>query len=478
MSALVMGWMALWGCVALAEPPGPAPQPSVERAERAVPTLELDAVLASVREHHPLLDAADAAIDGARGRQLSARGAFDPRLRARASGTPMGGYRYGVVDTEVRARTVALGMVAFGGWRLGRGNIPAYDGRLVTADAGELRAGVEVPVLRDALVDAPRTARRKADVDAEIAELERQQRSLELARDAAIAYWDWAAAVGRREIRERQLALARDRDAGMRRQIAEGNTAAIEALDNARVIATREAIVVGAERDAQVSAIALSLFLRTRDGTPRAPDGLAPPRLALAPSEDAVDLGADIAAALGRRPELRIAAARVRAAELDIRLARNGRLPSLAVQAYAAKDLGDGPAVLQPAELGVGVSLEIPIPLRTARGELATARAAGRRIADERRFLGERVTVEVRTAHADMQAAHRRAAIAARQARLAEQIAVAERERLALGDSNILVVNLREEAAADAAAAAVDAVADHRKAQARYHVAIGEAPRS
>lgn len=177
-------------------------------------------------------------------------------------------------------------------------------------------------------------------------------------------------------------------------------------------------------------------------------------------------------------PDLRIAAARLRSAALDVRLARNGRLPALAVAAYAAKDIGDGPDALRPAELGVGVSLEIAIPLRTARGEIATARAVERRVGHERRFLGERVSVEVGTAFADMVAANKRAAIAARQAALAEEIAAAERARFALGDSNILVVNLREEVAADAAAAAVDAVADHHKARARYDVATGVLPRS
>jgi len=466
-------WLALWSCIAMAPPVAPTTEGVGAQPQRSSPTLELGVVLASVRDHHPLLDAADASIEAARGRRLSARGAFDPRLRARGSGTPLGGYRYGGADTEIRARTVALGMVAFAGWRLGRGDIPLYYGELATADRGELRAGVEVPVLRDALVDAPRTVRSKADIDTEIAGLEREQRALELARDAAIAYWDWAAAVGRAEIRERQLGLARDRDEGVRRQIAEGNTAAIEALDNARVIAAREAIVVGAQRDADVSALALSLFLRTREGVPRVPDDGAAPRLLVTGVDEPVDVGKDADAAIERRPDLRIAAARLRSAALDVRLARNGRLPSLAVQAYAAKDLGDGPDVLRPAELGIGASLEIPIPLRTARGELATARANGRRIADERRFLGERVRVDVGTAHADMQAAHKRAAIAARQAKLAEEIATAERERFALGDSNILVVNLREEAAADAAAAAVDAVADERKARARYDFSTG-----
>lgn len=440
------------------------------------PVLGLGAVIDSVRGKHPLLDAADASIDAARGRSLAARGAFDPRLRIRGSGTPLGGYRYGVVDTEVRARTVALGMVAFAGWRLGRGDIPVYDGKLATADGGELRAGIELPVLRDAGIDSPRAQRRKADIEGEIAQIEREARSLELSRDAALAYWDWAAALSRAEIRERQLGLALDRDAGLRQQIAGGNTAEVEGLDNARVIATREAIVVDAQRQAQVTGLTLSLFLRDAQGRPVVPTGFAAPHPGLAAVIAADSVTADAQAARARRPDLRIAAARLRVAAVDVRLAGNQRLPALGLQGYAAKDVGTGAAALRPAELGVGVVFELPIPLRTARGELAVARAVERRIGDERRFLFERAEVEIRSAYAEMSAAHRRSEIAARQASLAERLAQAERDRLLLGDSTILFVNLREEAAADAAAAAIDAAADFRKSRARYHVATGVPP--
>jgi hypothetical protein len=41
-------------------------------------------------------------------------------------------------------------------------------------------------------------------------------------------------------------------------------------------------------------------------------------------------------------------------------------------------------------------------------------------------------------------------------AELAEQLADAERQRFALGDSTILIVNVREDAAADVAAARVE----------------------
>lgn len=441
-----------------------------------VPTLEVGEVVRAALRGHPLLRAADEDVNAARASRLSARGAFDPRLRVRANGTPMGGYRYGSVETELRARTLAAGMVAFGGWRLGGGNIPVYDGKLATLNGGEVRAGIEMPLLRDAAIDAPRAERRKADVALDVATLERDSKGLALALDAATAYWDWVAAVGRLEVRRRQLDLAQDRDRGMAKQIAAGGIAPVEGVDNKRVIANREALVAGAERDAKVAALALSLFLREGD-RPSEPADAAAPRIRGRAALDAdVDEEAEIRAALDRRPDARILAAQQRIAEIDVRLRRNGRLPSMSALGYAAKDIGDGPAVLRPVEIGVGVLFEIPIGLRTARGDYAEARAVARRIAAERSFLAERIAVEIKSAHAEMIAAKRTADAVVEQAALAETVAEAERDRLALGDSNVLLVNLREEAAADAAAAVVDALSDFGRATARFRVSTGRLP--
>lgn len=442
-------------------------------------SITLEQVLASVEAEHPSLGASAAARARADAIAWSTRGAFDPRLRVRSVWQPLGYYDNAVLDTEVRARTVALGMTAFAGWRIGAGRFAAYDGKLRTAQGGEVRAGIELPLLRDAAVDAPRTARAKADNGREIAASEQAQRRLELLRDAAAAYWSWVAAGARAGIRARQLELAQARDAGIAQQIAEGNAAAFEALDNQRVIATRALGLVNAEQEQGRAALQLSLFLRDDQGAPRMPSQ-GPPPLSTSlppPLTDDAPIEQDIAHALTRRPETLAFDRRLRNAELDVRLAKNQRLPSLTATAFVAKDLGEGDPTLTPVELAVGLGLELPVPLRTARGELKAARSERLRLLREQQFLRERIAVEIRVARLEMVTARRRVELAQRQAELAEQLAAAERDRFALGDSTILVVNLREEAAAEAAASHVDAVADYRRARAGYDVACGRPPR-
>ncbi len=58
-------------------------------------------------------------------------------------------------------------------------------------------------------------------------------------------------------------------------------------------------------------------------------------------------------------------------------------------------------------------------------------------------------------------------------AKLAELLEEGEREKFTLGDSNQLIVNLREEATADAAVRQFDALADYRQSLATLQAAIG-----
>ncbi len=431
---------------------------------------------------HPLTSAARTALSRAEGQQLAAEGAFDVRARLRGQTTPTAYYDNVSLDAELRAPTQLWGITPFVGWRLGRGEFPDYDGKLRTLGRGELRLGVDVPLLRDGAIDRPRADLQKAELADDQARADMRQRELELQRDAAFMYWDWVAAGSRLRVRERQLDLANDRDAGLRRTIAQGNTAAIEAVDNGRVIASREAIVVGARRDLIRAALELSMFLRGDRGEPLTPESARLPVLGSLPPALKIehDLSGVIERAYSRVPSVEALQLRLDANAVDVDLAKNQMLPAVTASAYVSRGLGPGELLLPDrSETAVGISLTFDMALqrRQARGTLAVMRADRSRLEQERRFLLDRIAIEVRTAHAELIAARRRAELAATQADLAEQLAAAERLRFSRGDSTILIVNLREEASADAAASRIDATGDYFKARARYVVAAGISPR-
>ena len=88
----------------------------------------------------------------------------------------------------------------------------------------------------------------------------------------------------------------------------------------------------------------------------------------------------------------------------------------------------------------------------------------------------DRAAADLRDAASAMEAARQRFAVARTELTLAETLAEQERARFGLGEGTLLVVNLREQAAAEAALREVDARAEFQRALAAWRVAVAAVP--
>lgn len=441
--------------------------------------LELPEIAAGLRAH-PLATAATATLERAEGERLASDGAFDLRARAKAERV-LGYYDRTILDGELRQPTRWRGLGLYAGWRLGTGDFADYDLKAATLDRGELRAGFDLPLLAGGAIDRARAEQRKAGYGLSVGRAEVARRMLELERDAVVTYWDWVAAGQRLAIREQQLELARRRDRDLQATIQQGSTAPIEGVDNARVIAARESAEVAARRDFARLSLEVSLYLRDPQGAPIAPDRARVPAAVPLPPPvvgegDLVDV---IREARARQPAFATLDARLAANRVDLELATNQLLPSLTASAYVLRGIGPADPRIPDRDRGAAggsLTFEIPLERSQARGALAMARADRKRLLAEQQLLTERLAIDARFGVTELTTARQRVGLAAEQARIADQLADAERLRFERGDSTILIVNLREEAAADAALAQIDATADYRKARARYLATLGQSP--
>lgn len=449
--------------------------------------LTLAEVLASVARHDPRLHSAELAVRGAEGRARAARGNFDPRVRARGVYEPL--YGNAVLDARVEQPTPLWGMTAWAGWQLGVGRRPYpastfdsvldVDDRVGSRDlrsrAGTLAAGVTLPVWQDGRIDRRRADIRQSTLERARLEEVRDARLLELEAAAATSYWRWVASGLRREIEQTLLELAQARDEALKRRIELGALDPLAGVDNRRLILDREGRVIAADRAFQQAALALSMYLRDDHGDPQVP---GPERLPAglpemgAPQLDSVE--AEIAAALERRPDRRAQLALRAQADVELAWAKNQRAPRVDLSTWVAQYLG-APLVpeLRRTSLVAAVSIELPIPLRTARGRVEATRASQATIAAELRLLDDQIAVEIRDGHSALLAAHQRARLAAQEVALTRQLARAEYRKFQLGAGDLILVNLRELASADAANNEVQAVADFFVAKARLEAALG-----
>ena len=441
-------------------------------------TLTLDEVLRSANESHPQVEQALARIDVAEGRSLEADGGFDPKARIGLKGLPVGEYTKGQIEALVVQESPLWGAKFHAGWRRGFGNFPVYDGDLETLNAGEFRAGVDVPLWRGGPID-----RRRADIAQAEAGIDQSREDLEatrlaLANAAASAYWSWVEAGRQLGINERLLEVASARVAGIERQIQAGSLEPLVAIDNQRTVLDRQTKVIAARRKLAQAAIKLSLFLRTPDGTPiRASRSQLPPSFPEPDVPTTATLDRDIRFAREKRPDLIALRHQTRQASIEAELADTNVSPQIDLKAWVAQDIGSGKPELEPLDIGLGVTVEIPLLLRKDRGKYQQARGKLSELEAKLRLAGDKIEAEVRSAFAALEAAFETVELASNARVANERLAAAERRRLELGQSDILIVNLRELAAASAAAAEASALAEYHRARAEYLTAVGRVPR-
>jgi cobalt-zinc-cadmium efflux system outer membrane protein len=452
-------------------------------ADSSTGTLTLQEVLTSAERRFPGLVAARAKVSAAEGERLSADGAFDLKVKGKGGYDPLGYYGGGVADVALEQQTRLWGLAVYGGYRWGDDH-PIYAAKSLTGAAGEVRVGLSLPLWRGGPVDADRLAVSLAELGVDVAGLERDLKGLEVAQKAAHTYWKWVAAGRKLAVDEGMLRLAEARRGFVEARVARGDLAALELVDNNRLVASRTEALVGAQAALARAALALSMFVRDEAGglvrvSPERLPGDLP-----APASEAPPLDRLLADALQRRPELgRIA--RVQAGlEAERAFQENQRAPAIDLRVEAAKDLGDpkpygpDPSFTTRGETQLGLSLAVvwPVEQRKARGKVAALAAKLEALEAEQGLLRDAVEVQVRDAHVALDAARRQAALAERAYALTRSLEEAERRKLELGQTNIFVVNLREEATAKAAKERVEALTAYHLARADLAVAAGVRP--
>jgi len=437
--------------------------------------LTLDAVQRSAAQWFPALRAADADVEAAEGELESAAGGFDPIWRTTGGATPLGYYETWRLDSVLQQPTPWWGASFLAGWRIGQGQFAVYDGKAQTLSAGEVRAGVQVPLWRDREVDRRRAALRGAELMPKLARATRSAQWLEVRRAAAVWYWAWVEACLQQAIATRLLNLAEARDAGLAERARRGDIADLERQENLRAILARRGQVVAAQRAVQSAAAELALYLRDANGQPRLPESAeAPAAIALAATPSTADVTALAEAAASRRPERQRWQMQAEQARIEANLARNQALPAVDVQGTIARDVGSGGKNLAPTELALGMLIDVPLRTRVADGKVKQASAKARKAEIQDGFLLERILTDLRDLRAADVAARERLRLAESELALANKLATAEAELLRQGAGNALLVNLREQAAAEAEVRVLGALAELQRVAAAWQAVVAQ----
>lgn len=436
--------------------------------------LSLQEVLESVTSRYPPLLAALIEQDVVSGRLRQAEGAFDTNVNANLSGAAAGYYDGNGGYAFLEQALQSWGAKVYGGYRLSSGFLPNYNTQRTPTD-GQITAGVRLSLLRDGRIDRSRASLAQARIDQALADPFILRQRIDFVRAATISYYGWVSAGFRLRAAEQLLRVANERDVALAEQVRRGAVAPIVRTDNERLVISRQLAVVQAQRRLEAATIELSLFLR--DGQDRpvlAPRSRLPADFPPLSKIDPGALSRDLEQAYALRPELQAIALSIQKLEIENSLARNDMLPNLDValearQSPTGRRLDD----IEAFEAKAAVELRVPLQRRDAKGRVQVSESQIRRLRTDMQFARDRIAADVRDAYSALGAAVLQAAQARRNVELAVLLEDAERLRFQQGATDLLALQIREQATFDARLGEVDAIAEYFRALAVYRAAIG-----
>lgn len=413
--------------------------------------LSLDTVLRSSLEHYPEILAALESARARAGGVQAAEGAFDLQLEQKGYARTSGYYDGKLLDSKLVKPLPEFNAKLFGGYRISQGEFPVYEDESYTNEAGELKVGVVLSLLRDREFDDRRFRLSQSRLAEEKAELDLELTRLQVQHAAASAYLDWVDAGLELAIYRDLLRLTTQRQAQLSAKFEEGDVAAISLAENRQNLLERRARVAEAARVLSNRANLLGLFLRDATGAPRPPTPAElPATYPMLPPVRAADVEAALDNSLALRPETALIDADVRAEQDKLRMGENALLPQVDLTLQASRDLGAGPENRSGTDTAVMVEVTVPLERRVGLGRKQEALANLDRLELERQLLEERIATEVRNLGNDVAANLAQMTLTAEEVEQALLVEAAERERVALGASNLFLLNARETSTADA----------------------------
>ncbi|WP_437604998.1 TolC family protein [Sorangium sp. So ce834] len=418
-------------------------------------TLTAEQAVGRAASQNPALRAALLEATAARQAVAAEQGARKPTLSASVTGQyteDLGNGGRGLSGTTTVGSNVALryttdvgtslevGASADKSWG-GAARSPAGNGALRPTTTAEAYVSARQPLLRGAGTDAVLAPIAQAEASAIAAEQERDLAASQTALDVLDAYWELWYAEQAIAVQEQALAAAQRQlnDAkaraetlgtGTRVDVLQFSTSAgsiADALSQAR-----------ATRSARAIALGRALGMAPREAAALSPTG-APPSLGPLPPIDALTRAArersqELAAL---RADLEAQRARVGAAE-DADQVRLDVFTTASVRTPWADDGTSGVSLLggRPAFTVLG-GLDLELPFGGGRASADAARARTQLAAAEARYQtrAEAIAAELTSLRVTLEASDEQVALATETARLAGELAEAERQRLLLGTS-------------------------------------------
>lgn len=435
-------------------------------------------VMQHVLSSFPTVQMAQDDVKIAEGERKFSEGAFDLNLQSQYT-QMTGNYEYDFLQTRVVKPTSLFGLDLYAGFRKSEGTIPIYDGNLETLSEGEWNVGARLPLLRGFLIDERRALYQKNQLLVQQREYQLRSTELDQVRASLHRYWDWRLSLQRISINKNLLKIAQLRDEWLAKRSKAGDIAGFERDDNRRTILQRQSILLQSEQFFRQSLSELEFYIESpelRERLEKADTTVKGFPLPTSVVSYFNNPDALVELAFKNRPEFKSLNIQKEQLRVDESLQSNRFLPQLDIEAQYSKDSGLGGTKLNDDNTKISLQLEIPLQYRRIRGRAEQIDSSISRVNNQSRLLAQRIRADIVITQKNLQVAMQRRELAQDELQLAQRLEAGERLRLKQGETNILMVNLREQASAEAEFRYAEASVEALKHYITLKTTVGELP--
>jgi outer membrane protein TolC len=425
--------------------------------------------LQSVLIAHPAVQAAALEQNIARAELLNAMGGFDPVLKGsydyKASGGKEPSINY--IDAGVE---MPINML-FGpkvGVAFDRGLGSSLNPESRTEPDGQVGLNLSIPLWQGIITDRRRTNFAKANLRPLLANANQQFEQNNLLRSAGLQYWSWAEAAEQLRIAETVLTISIQRLNFIAARARRGEVASLDSIEAMQEVERRRGDMYRSIRGVEQANIDAAVFFWTETGAPR-PLSQRPETMPVLPRLENARIQNDRQSALQVRPEMQRIDYNEQNTNLDLTLAREFQKPLIETKAEWYYSIGKS----NVDNVKLGLNMSVPLFFRSATAQVELFNISLDRITFQRSQTARSVNADIDNALSALQRALERTEAAEREARYATMMEEGERKRFTAGETSLLIVNLRERAAAEARVRLIAARADYLRAWTLYHWAVG-----
>ena len=387
-------------------------------------------------------------ISIAQGKLLSTKGAFDFILDSEWK-SYSNEKDYSELDTNLTYPTPILGIDLWAGHRKTSGDLPSYWEEGATANKGEISIGTKIPLLQGLILDKRRANFWQSEFKLSAQKKQYDQKYIEIVKEALNLYFDWALLEKKQLIASNLLFMSQQRASWLDLKVKAGSIALFEKEDNDRTIFQRKSALLDIQNKYQQSWMSLLLFINGYSSLDQSPKFYTASNLGTIMDIEILNVEDWKSKALGQRNDFLSLNDLIEAQKISINLAEQEYLPQLNIKSEMVKNQG-GTQINEKDDYRISINFEMPLQLREARGKYLSAKAEHDNLQLKKKFFQQKIENSIMASYLDFENIKSRLLIMQEEVALALKLEKGEQRRFNLGDSNMVILNLREQATAEA----------------------------